>query len=93
MLGRLARNHAAFPGRFADPEEGFSRLYFDSIVFHTDVLRYLADKVGVERIMLGSDYPFPIGDPNPRSVVETAGFTTAEVDLMLSGVAGGLFKL
>lgn len=93
MLGRLARNHAAFPGRFADPEEGFSRLYFDSIVFHTDVLRYLADKVGVERVMLGSDYPFPIGDPNPRSVVETAGFTTAEVDLMLSGVARGLFKL
>ena len=93
MLGRLARNHAAFPGKVADPEEGFARLYFDSIVFQPDVLRYLADKVGVERIMLGSDYPFPIGDPAPRAVIETAGFASEEVELMLSGVARKLFRL
>jgi len=93
MLGRLARNHLAFPGRFADPEEGFSRLYFDSIVFQTDTLRFLAKKVGVERIMLGSDYPFPIGDPSPRTVIETAGFSPQEVNLMLNGVAKELFRL
>ena len=93
IIWLLARNHAAFPGKVAAPEEGFARLYFDSLVFQPDVLRYLADKVGVERIMLGSDYPFPIGDPAPRAVIETAGFASEEVELMLSGVARKLFRL
>jgi len=93
MLGRLARNHAAFPGRFADPVEGFSKLYFDSLVFQTDVLKFLVSKVGANRVMLGSDYPFPIGDPNPRNIIETAGFEQADVELMLGGVARELFRL
>jgi len=93
MLGRLARNHAAFPGRFADPVEGFARLYFDSIVFQPDALRFLVQKVGADRVMLGSDYPFPIGDPDPRAVIETAGFDTTDVAAMLDGTATRLFRL
>jgi aminocarboxymuconate-semialdehyde decarboxylase len=93
MLGRLERNYLAHPGDVSDPREGFAMLYFDSIVFQTDVLRFLADKVGVERIMLGSDYPFPIGDPQPRRVVETAGFDDAGVSAMLGGTAKALFGI
>ena len=93
MLGRLARNHAAFPGTVSDPVEGFAKLYFDSLVFQPDVLRFLVDKVGADHVMLGSDYPFPIGDPEPRKVIETAGFAPGDVDLMLSGVARRLFQV
>lgn len=92
-LGRLERNYLAHPQQVADPVEGFAKLYFDSIVFQTDVLRFLAAKVGVDRIMLGSDYPFPIGDPEPRRVIETAGFDTDDCQAMLGDVARALFAL
>jgi aminocarboxymuconate-semialdehyde decarboxylase len=62
-------------------------------VFQTDVLRYLVKKVGTGRIMLGSDYPFPIGDPLPRDVVETAEVELGEVDSILGGLASRLFRL
>jgi aminocarboxymuconate-semialdehyde decarboxylase len=92
-LGRLMRNHAAFPKLVVDPVAEFSRLYFDSIVFETHTLRFLVDKVGAERVMLGSDYPFPIGDPAPRAVIENAGFDAHDRELMLGGVARNLFGL
>ena len=91
MLGRLERNHKAFPDQVVDPVEQFHKLYFDSIVFQPDVLRFLTAKVGVERIMLGSDYPFPIGDQDPRKVIETAGYSQAEVEAMLTGNARRIF--
>ena len=93
MLGRLARNHAIQGGAVADPVEGFHRLYFDSIVFRPEALRFLVDLVGAERIMLGSDYPFPIGDTAPRRVIEDSGFGEAEVARMLSGTATEVFAL
>lgn len=93
MLGRLARNYAAFPGQFADPVAGFHRLYFDSIVFESSTLKFLVDKVGAERVMLGSDYPFPIGDPEPRRLIETGPFSDAEKRTMLAGAATELFGL
>jgi aminocarboxymuconate-semialdehyde decarboxylase len=91
MLGRLERNYKAFPEQVVDPVEQFHNLYFDSIVFQPDVLRFLTAKVGVERVMLGSDYPFPIGDQDPRKVIETAGYSEAEVEAMLTGNARRMF--
>ena len=91
MLGRLERNYKAFPDQVVDPVEQFHNLYFDSIVFQPDVLRFLTAKVGVERVMLGSDYPFPIGDQDPRKVIETAGYSEAEVEAMLTGNARRMF--
>ena len=55
------------------------------------MLRFLTGKVGVDRVMLGSDYPFPIGDQEPRKVIETAGYSDAEVEAMLTGNARRLF--
>jgi len=93
MLGRLARNHAVENGKVADPVEGLRRLWFDSIVFRPEALRFLIDLVGVERVMLGSDFPFPIGDPAPRAVIESAGYEEAAVERMLGGNAKALFRL
>lgn len=92
-VGRLTRNHAAFPKLVVDPLPEFERLYFDSIVFQTDILEYLVSKVGADKIMLGSDYPFPIGDPQPRNVIESGNFTDEQKDDMLSGVARSLFGI
>jgi aminocarboxymuconate-semialdehyde decarboxylase len=51
-----------FKGR---PLDILKRLYFDQITFSPATLRYLIDLVGAERLMLGSDYPFEMGDPDP----------------------------
>jgi aminocarboxymuconate-semialdehyde decarboxylase len=92
-LGRLARNHQISQGKYADPRKGFQAMYFDSCVFDTDSLEYLARKAGAERVMLGSDMPFPIGDPAPTRVLEGAYFNEAQKKGILGGTAQGVFRV
>ena len=42
-----------------------SRLYYDIVVMSERALRFLIDQVGIERVVLGSDYPFVPWDPSP----------------------------
>ena len=70
-----------FSGR---PIDVLKKLYFDTIVFSTPALRYLIDLVGAERLMLGSDYPFEMGDPDP-----VASVTAAVDEQYRSAVLGG----
>jgi aminocarboxymuconate-semialdehyde decarboxylase len=58
-----------FKGR---PADVLKKLYYDTITFSPATLRYLIDLVGAERLMLGSDYPFEMGDPDPVGTVMTA---------------------
>ena len=92
-LGRLARNHANSQGKYADPRKGFEAMYFDSCVFDADSLEYLVKKAGAEKIMLGSDQPFPIGDPEPRKVVEGATLNEALKERILGETAQGVFRV
>ena len=48
-------------------------------------------KAGADRVMLGSDYPFPIGDLTPRAVVEQATLPAADRGQILAGTAARLF--
>ncbi|WP_213741490.1 amidohydrolase family protein [Bradyrhizobium sp. dw_411] len=48
------------------------RLYFDTICFEPAMLRYVTEVVPVEHLMLGSDAPFPLGEPNPVTFVKNA---------------------
>jgi aminocarboxymuconate-semialdehyde decarboxylase len=92
-LGRLKRNHAAHPGKYADPLAGFRRLYFDTVLFEARALRFLCDTAGAEKVLLGSDHPFPIGDSLPLRVVEEAPLTAAERCSILGETAARLFHL
>ncbi len=92
-LGRLARNHAISQGRYADPRKGFEAMYFDSCVFDADSLEYLFKKAGPGRVMLGSDQPFPIGDPEPGKVVEGAYFNEAQKKGILGETAQTVFRV
>jgi aminocarboxymuconate-semialdehyde decarboxylase len=62
------------------PSEYLRRLYFDTLTHSPRALRLLLDTVGPERVMLGSDFPFDMGAPHPRSVV------TAQADLSPTAV-------
>jgi len=92
-LGRLARNHQIAQGKYADPRKGFAAMYFDSCVFDADALEYLAKKAAPQRIMLGSDQPFPIGDPEPMKVVEGAYLNEALKRAIVGETAQGVFRV
>ena len=91
-LGRLKRNHAIHTD-YADPAEGFRRLYFDTVMFEPRALRFLCDVAGVDKVMLGTDSPFPIGDLEPLKVIEATGFTPQEKRCICCDTAARLFRI
>ena len=92
-LGRLRRNRAIHPNGYADPLDGFRRLYFDTVLFEPQALRFLCDVAGADRVVLGSDHPFPIGDPAPTRVVEETPLTEAERRAILGETAARIFHI
>jgi aminocarboxymuconate-semialdehyde decarboxylase len=66
------------------------RLYFDSICFEPDILRYAVSVVPVEHVLMGSDAPFPLGEPHPVSFVRSA-LPVAQADAILTKNAARLF--
>lgn len=69
LWGRLQRNHVLTPGT-TDPELGRAALWVDTVVYRSESLEFLVAAMGEDRVMLGSDYPFPIQDPEPRVVLD-----------------------
>jgi aminocarboxymuconate-semialdehyde decarboxylase len=53
------------------PSEYVKRFYVDSAVFDPRALRLLIEVMGVDRVMLGSDYPFPLGEQQIGQLVAT----------------------
>ncbi len=51
------------------PTEYLKRLYFDTMVFEPDQLKFLIDKYGADHILLGTDYPFDMGHYDPHGLI------------------------
>ncbi len=79
-------------GFSGDPLDVLKRLYYDTVTFSPTTLRYLADLVGPERLLLGSDFPFEMGDPDPVGTVRAA-LAPAHHDKVLGGTIAGLMCL
>ena len=47
------------------------QLYTDSLVHDEQALKYLVSTMGEERVILGSDYPFPLGEHHPGKLIES----------------------
>ncbi len=56
------------------PSHYLGRFYVDSAVFDPRALRLLVDTVGSDRIVVGSDYPYPLGERPAGGVVRAASF-------------------
>jgi len=63
------------------------------VLFEPRALRFLCDVVGADRVMLGSDYPFGIGDPDPCAVVEATPLSSAERHAILGATAARIFQV
>lgn len=92
LLPRLRRNHQVFAPDAADPQAGFERLFFDSVVLDPAILRTLLALTTHHRIILGSDYPFP-WEPEPRRVVDEADLGEDAAHAILGGNAERIFGL
>jgi len=70
------------------------RLYYDTVVGSESALRFLIDSVGIDRVVLGSDWPFVGWDPSPVAWVEgCARLTREEKDKILWQNLSGLLGL
>lgn len=70
-----------------NPRKYLSQLYFDSWVADNRALRYLLDTVGVPRVMLGTDYPFPLGEQAPGASIAALALDEAEQARLYHGTA------
>lgn len=70
------------------------RLYFDTMVFQPLYLRHLVEVVGADRVMLGTDYPFDMGETDPVGLVEAVdGLSPEERNGIVGGNAVNVFGL
>ena len=92
-VGRIEHGFIARPDLCAadndvNPREYLGRFYVDSLVHDAEALRYLIKLIGDNRIALGSDYPFPLGEDHPGKMIESMCDLPAAVkQRLLSGTA------
>lgn len=75
-IGRIEHGYNVRPDLCAvdngvNPREYLGKFYIDSLVHDRAVLQYLIELVGEETILLGSDYPFPLGEAVPGALIES----------------------
>ncbi|MDG2095316.1 MAG: amidohydrolase family protein [Phycisphaerales bacterium] len=69
------------------PRELLRRCYVDSLVHDPNSLQHLIDIMGTDRVALGSDYPFPLGEHVPGSLIESMPLDDSSKKRLLSGTA------
>jgi aminocarboxymuconate-semialdehyde decarboxylase len=89
-LGRIERGYRARPDLCAvrnaqNPRDYVGRLYFDSLVHDANVLRLLLGQAGPERVALGTDYPFVLGEEEPGRLIESLADVAEETKARLLG--------
>jgi aminocarboxymuconate-semialdehyde decarboxylase len=97
-LGRFDQEFITGRGRRAPrcsspPSAYLKNLYFDTLVYDVDTLDYLKRKVGGDRLLLGTDYPYVLGDWMGVDKVEALDCSEAEKEAILEGNARRLLKL
>jgi aminocarboxymuconate-semialdehyde decarboxylase len=89
VAGRLRHSHGFQPLARADlgesPLDSIRRFHFDTVTHSEPLLRGLIEQVGAERVLLGSDYPFDMADPDPVGSVAALGLG-AEAEAAILGV-------
>ncbi len=75
------------------PTEYLKQMYYDSLVFTPEALRHLAAEVGADRIVMGTDYPFPWVSAPVDHILKTPGLSDAQREAILGGTAIKLLRL
>src|SRR5207245_1037934 len=91
-LGRIEHGFHCRPDLVAvdnqqPPSAYLKRIYVDSLVHDARALRLVLDVFGPDRVALGSDYPFPLGEERPGTLIQSLGVEPAVQRRLLQGTA------
>jgi aminocarboxymuconate-semialdehyde decarboxylase len=75
------------------PSDYIKSMWYDTCVFRPDHIKTLVDLAGPERVMLGSDFPFDMGDPDPLGTLECAGLSADAMRMICCDTAKHFFRL
>lgn len=78
-IGRIKHGFDVRPDLVAtdnttSPEKYIGKFWVDSLVHDTKAFQFLVDVMGTDKICLGSDYPFPLGESVPGQLIEEMAF-------------------
>jgi len=96
IVGRLDHGWSVIPAAkhsAQTPSAYLHRFMYDTIAHSKPLMEYIISQVGVERIMMGSDYCFPVGYDRPVEVVEELRLNSDQRKMILGGTAAKLLKI
>ncbi len=91
-IGRIEHGFKVRPDLVAidnpvNPREYLNGIYFDSLVHDPFMLQFLIDLAGSERVALGTDYPFPLGELQPGALIESMNLDQETNENLFHGAA------
>ena len=66
------------------PRDYIGKFYIDSLVHDPKMLEYIVDVIGADKIALGTDYPFPLGELQPGKLINSMPWEDAQKEQLLS---------
>ena len=76
-----------------EPREYARRIFVDSLTLAPRNLRFIIEELGADRVMIGSDYPFDMGDNDPRASLDAAALDPATRRLIEGETAARFLRL
>lgn len=91
-IGRIEHGYDCRPDLVAidnakSPREYLGKFWLDSLVHGKEMLDYIVDLVGENRVALGTDYPFPLGELEPGKIIHSMNYPDKKRAQLLHGAA------
>lgn len=91
-LGRIEHGFHCRPDLVAihnntNPKSYLGKFWVDSLVHDASMLEYIIKIFGEDKVALGSDYPFPLGENEPGKLIRTMNIEPRKKEMLLSGSA------
>jgi len=83
----VAMDNKTNPRKYLANDRRPARFYVDSLVHDADALKMLIKLFGAQRVALGSDYPFPLGETKPGQLIELMKLSAEQKAQLLSATA------
>ena len=87
-IGRIEHGFNVRPDLVAidnpvNPRDYIGKFWIDSLVHDDKAMRYIMDVMGEDKICLGSDYPFPLGEHHPGKLIAEMNFDKSLTEKLL----------
>ncbi len=70
-----------------NPRKYLKQIFLDTLVHDPNMMRFLLDLMGEDRLALGTDYPFPLGELQPGKLIHSMKYSKQTTDRLLHGTA------